>query len=109
MEGHALTDHFAASPGYIYGVTHPSFPGYVKIGKASRPRKRLQQYNTGCPNRSYELAFTLLVADQHLAERVAQRRLAGSRVKGTEWFAIHPQDAFNLLSNLSESADNDDA
>lgn len=94
MEGHSL--------GFIYGVTHPRFPGYVKVGKARSAAQRLRQYNTGCPHRAYELAFAIVVPNMHEAEQRAFRRLRGSRVEGTEWFAIHPQDAFNLLTSLSE-------
>ena len=107
MEGYTLTSTDTL-PGFIYGVTHPAFPGYVKIGHTNSPRARLQKYNTGCPHRAYELAFTIFVTDQYAAEQLAFKRLAGSRIHGTEWFAIHPQDAFNLLSGVGRATTTDD-
>lgn len=103
MGRNSLAKHSSTSPGYVYGVTHPKFPGFVKIGRANSPRARLQKYNTGCPHRAYELAFSLFVLDQFRSEQIAHKRLAGARLPGTEWFAIHPQDAFNLVRSITEN------
>lgn len=88
--------------GYIYGVTHPAHPGHVKIGKSINPKGRLQQYNTGDPQRGYVLAFALPTLNMHQAELVAHRRLAGLRVENTEWFTISPADALGLLKNMED-------
>lgn len=91
MEGHALK-------GVVYGVIHPRFPGYTKIGKAVSAKRRLAQYDTGDPLRQYEMAFAIEVPDRHLAEIRAHRLLDGYRLPGLgEWFRIHHDEAFNLI------------
>ena len=88
-------------PGYLYGITHPSWPGFIKIGKARFPERRLRTLNTGDPYRRYQLQFTILCPNYHLAELAAHRVLNGYRVENTEWFQIHPDDALELiLDNL---------
>ena len=95
MEGNTL-----ATPGFIYGVVHPKFPGYVKIGRTNNVRARLAQYNTGCPKRRYQLAFAVECLDAFRAEIEAHTRLDGFRMAGTEWFAVHPTDAHHLIEAL---------
>lgn len=74
----------------------------VKLGKAVSPKRRLATYNTGCPDRAYQLEWSFFVSDRHLAEEIVKRRLAGARVGTTEWFAIHPIDAFQLLQSIGD-------
>lgn len=101
LEGNALaTPERLATAGFIYGVVHPKFPGYVKIGRTNNVSKRLTQYNTGCPKRRYQLAFAVECLDAFSAEIEAHRRLDGFRMAGTEWFAIHPTDAHHLIEAL---------
>lgn len=95
MEGNAL-----ATPGFIYGVVHPKFPGYVKIGRTNNVNKRLTQYNTGCPKRRYALAFAVECNDAFATEIEAHRRLDGFRMAGSEWFNIHPDDAHHTIEAL---------
>ncbi len=102
MGSNALAAEIDHCPGYIYGVIHPSFPGYVKIGRALSPKRRLRQYNTADPRRSFEMAFAIHCSDHHTAEKIAHRRLDGFRIADTEWFCIAPEDAFNLIRNRLE-------
>lgn len=97
MERYALDQ-----PGYLYGVKHPTFRGFTKIGKALSPKRRLANYQTGDPLRRYEMAFAIRVTDYHRAERAAHRILDGFRVRETEWFRINYIEAFNLISKLGE-------
>ena len=92
----------ATGPGFIYGITHPSYPGFVKVGKARNVRKRLNQYQTSDPFRRFKLEFTIFSRDYHAAEYRAHQRLRGFRVQNTEWFQVSPADAWNLLVNLKE-------
>lgn len=89
--------------GFIYGMVHPDWPGYVKIGRAKNPNRRLRDYNIGDPKRAYSFAFVLGVPDCTRAELQAHRCLRGCRVANTEWFEINPEDALALLSALNYS------
>lgn len=107
LERHALIQQFAIAklPGYVYGVTHPAWPGHVKIGKTTLPKKRLSNYNAGCPHRMFKYAFKIAVANCHAAEAAAHNRLLTWNVAGTEWYRIHPDDAFALLACLPQKED----
>jgi hypothetical protein len=89
---------FPDQPGYVYAVTHPAFPGYVKVGRAVDPRKRLQGYNTSCPRNQFSLAFTIHYENHKLAEIAIHDRLRGLRGDATgEWFKAHPDDIFQII------------
>jgi hypothetical protein len=94
--------------GYVYGVTHPKMPGYIKIGRTRRLKKRLSSYNTADPHRQYRYAFCLAVPDMYQAERMAHDKLDGARVEGTEWFRIAPADAKALISAFNYGEDSAD-
>lgn len=87
-------------PGFIYGVIHPKFPGYTKIGRTVNVNKRLSTYNTGDPKRRYQLAFAVECKDAFATEIEAHQRLDGFRMAGTEWFAVHPTDAHHIIEAL---------
>lgn len=93
-----------APSGYLYGIVHPSWPGYVKIGKARSPRHRLNTYQTGDPHRRYSLAWAIHTPAYHHAEWFIHEHLLGLRVGNTEWFQLHPDDAFNLVRSLLHDA-----
>jgi len=73
--------------GFVYVISHPRFPGYVKIGRAFNPESRLRGYQTGCPERAYKLDYAVYFDDCHKAETDIHYILQQDRVKG-EWFAI---------------------
>lgn len=83
--------------GYVYGIIHPKWPGYTKIGKSRHTPGRLRTYNTGDPHRAYKIAFNILTPNMHIAELQAHRLLDGYRMSGSEWFACHWRDALALL------------
>ena len=42
---------------WVYVISNPSYPGEYKVGIASDPRARLNQYQTGSPDRAYKIEF----------------------------------------------------
>jgi hypothetical protein len=92
----------ADGPGYVYGITHPEHPGYIKIGKTRNVRRRLGQYQTADPFRRYKLEFSIFSNSYHAAELRAHALLRGFRHQNTEWFQVSPDDAFNMLMKLKE-------
>ena len=104
----------AESKGYIYILTNPSFPQYVKIGYADDVEKRLNQLN-----RSECIPFAFRV----YATYEVQSRLSDLKVhtiidklnpnlrsiedfKGQkrirEFYAMAPEDAFSILQAIAE-------
>lgn len=87
--------------GFIYVISHPSWPQYVKIGRAFDPESRLRGYQTGCPLREYELQHAVYFTDCHDAEKAIHERLAHKQMKG-EWFALSISDAVYAINVIKE-------
>lgn len=87
--------------GFIYVITHPSWPGHCKIGRAFDPLSRLQGYQTGCPERAYQLHSSVYFKDCHAAEQLVHEALADFRGLG-EWFFIHPTYAAATIKQLKQ-------
>lgn len=75
--------------GYVYVVTHPSLTGWFKVGKTTNPSRRLRQYQTADPLRSYRYAFLYAVENHHLTEWMLIERLKGlGFLPRGEWFEV---------------------
>ena len=72
--------------GWVYVIANPHWPGFFKIGKAARLRRRLNSYQTGSPHRDYYIFDAIRVYDRHLAERAIHEYLNDYRHNG-EWFS----------------------
>lgn len=88
--------------GFVYVITHPAFPEYVKIGRAFDPESRLSGYQTGCPRRDYKLHFAAYFVNCHSAERFIHDWLADYRAEG-EWFRLLPCVAEQVIYELMET------
>lgn len=53
----------------------------------------------------FKYAFKIAVANCHAAEAAAHNKLLNWNVAGTEWYRIHPDDAFALLASLPQKED----
>lgn len=100
--------------GYIYILTNPSFPNYVKIGYATNVEERVAQLNQSeCIPFSFRIYATYAV-DVNLADRqfhklidslnpvlrsVETREEGRDRVR--EFFAIDPEDAYGLFEAIA--------
>lgn len=84
--------------GYVYGVENPAWPRAIKIGSALFYDKRLQNYQTGDPHRSYSLVFTHYVRNRKLAEVKIHQALSTRKISG-EWFYKHV-DNLAIISDI---------
>ena len=100
--------------GYIYILTNPSFPEYVKIGYADNVEKRLNQLN-----RSECIPFAFRVyATYEVESRLSDKKIheiidklnpnlraidnfAGKQ-RVREFYAMSKEDAYELLRNIAE-------
>lgn len=86
--------------GFVYIIGHPKLTG-VKIGRAFDPASRLRGYQTGCPQRAYELLYVSpYVADCPELERSVHDVLEADRLSG-EWFNTEPVFAAELIDQLA--------
>lgn len=88
--------------GFVYVISNPAFPGYVKIGMAVEPHGRLASYQTSTPFRDYVLEHSVWVSDRRAAEREMFDYLDKLRVNG-EWFQCEVPLAKMILGTVKES------
>lgn len=90
-----------STEGFVYVISHPNFPSYVKIGRACDPIARLANYQTGCPMRAYKLEGATFFTNCHHTERKAHDVLDSCRMNG-EWFCITAEEALKTINQLGE-------
>ena len=73
--------------GFIYGIVHPAHEGCVKVGRTTNLKRRLRQYQTACPYRSFSIAFAFESDDVEWDEILARDALEKHHLNG-EWFAL---------------------
>ncbi len=88
--------------GFVYIITHPAFPGYVKIGRAFDAEQRTRQYQTHCPTRSYELYDAVYFSDCYFAEQEIHARLSCLRAEG-EWYTMTAVQARSAIETLRQT------
>lgn len=100
--------------GYIYILTNPSFPDYVKIGYADDVNKRLQQLNRSeCVPFAFRVFATYEVSSRlsdvkihEIIDRLNPDLRAIENFDGKkrvrEFYAMTAEDAYGLLKSIAE-------
>jgi len=88
--------------GYVYAITNPAWPGWVKIGMAIDANDRCNGYQTSSPFRDYSLEHMVLSNNRRKAEAQAHKAAAktAKEVRG-EWFKIDIEQAKTILNNIT--------
>lgn len=87
--------------GFVYIVTNPAWPGWVKIGSAIDPVDRARSYNTGSPYRDYELQAYAYSGNRRELEDVIHKEADHVRGRG-EWFDMSVEEAIELIDIHAE-------
>ena len=105
-----MADHI----GYIYILTNPSFPQYVKIGYADDVEKRLAQLNRSeCIPFAFRIYATYEVQSRlsdlkvhSIIDKLNPNLRTIDDVKGQkrvrEFYAMAPEDAYSILEAIAE-------
>ena len=89
--------------GYVYVITNPAWPEWVKIGMAIDARDRQNGYQTSSPFRDYTLEHRVYSNDRRLSEREAHVKASMiSDSRRGEWFILSVKEATQILDNLNE-------
>lgn len=100
--------------GYIYILTNPSFPQYVKIGYATDVKQRLAELNrsTAVPfafrvYATYEVDSALSDKKLHsILDKLNPELRSAEEVDGKrrirEFYAMSPEDAYSILEAIAE-------
>lgn len=84
--------------GFVYGVTHPAFPSWVKVGMTTDPERRLGDYQTGAPHRDYDMPVSAFFEDRFEAERRVHEYLEANYHRQGEWFRAPLEAVENALA-----------
>ncbi len=82
--------------GYIYILTNPAYPEYVKIGKSIKLGMRLSTYNTGTPFKNYKYNFVLETEKTSEIEKYFNCNFPSIN----EWYKMSPDKAEKIILNL---------
>ena len=85
---------------HIYIIHNKAWKGWVKVGRSTNPIKRLENYQTSCPNRDFEIAFSMLVEDAYPYEEYFRLNI---KSKGYEWFHISIEEAILIMNKISSN------
>ena len=86
--------------GSLYCLTHPRFPGMIKVGKSRNLRARLQRYNSVFPAEPVHLLASCASSaiDEDEVELIERMRRRFERVQGKrEWFWCDDPDTVSQL------------
>ena len=97
----ALQKDANVKEGYVYVITNPAWPEWVKIGMAIDAEDRLNGYQTSSPMRDYELIHAVYFDDRNKAERDAHKVAERKGDRQGEWFKITEEQALEVLRELT--------
>ncbi len=88
--------------GYVYVITNPAWPEWVKIGMAIDADDRCNGYQTGSPFRDYVLEHVMVTNNRRAAETQAHTAAAKiAEEQRGEWFKLSVEEAKNILNTCS--------
>jgi hypothetical protein len=95
--GEGTLEDDSVKEGYVYCISNPAHPGWIKVGKALSIDKRLNSYQTYSPHRDFKLEWAVRVEDRHLVEQEFHR---GRKRKNSEWYQMGVGEAYTLVHSI---------
>lgn len=89
--------------GFVYMLSNPSFPGWVKAGMSFDYEKRLSVYNQNDPESRYSFISLRWTPNRRITESNLLKELETESIyrKG-EWFKINEIDALRIFYSVME-------
>lgn len=94
--------------GFVYVVTSPQFPGWVKIGSTMNLDERLVAFNVHNPYGDFTYSFYNFFDFRVEAERTIHAKFEEARGSG-EWFRLDPETVKSAILLLAADKSNRDA
>lgn len=87
--------------GFVYAITNPAWPGYVKIGSAFNAFDRLKSYQTSSPFRDFKMVRSIFVGD-----RIAYEKSLHTKFNcDNEWAKIDLQEVLTEFKIIEHQFD----
>lgn len=91
-------------PGFLYIISNPAHPNFLKIGVTEDIKARLHTYQTGDPKRAYKVEYYIEHPDAYFAERRIKETIKPFALSiKHEWYEI---SLSMLISRLNEQIEN---
>ena len=103
----ALQKDIKVKEGYVYAISNPAWPDWIKIGMAIDAEDRLNGYQTSSPMRDYKLLHYVPSKDRGKLERVAHKAASLCGERQGEWFKITSEQALVILEHIKETEGED--
>jgi hypothetical protein len=88
--------------GYVYAITNPAWPEWVKIGMAIDADDRCNGYQTSSPFRDYTLEHMVVTNNRRVAEAQAHKAAAKiAEEQRGEWFKLDIEQAKTIIDKCS--------
>lgn len=89
-------------PGFVYAISNPAWPDYVKVGSAIDVYDRLNSYQTSSPNRDFKLLAYFFCQDRFSKEREIQTTFNFHR--NGEWCQTTEEEIVKIFSREKKKA-----
>jgi len=96
------------NPGYLYIISNPAHPNFLKFGITEDIKSRLSTYNTGDPQRAYRVEYYIFHPKYKRAEMKIQEMLKYfAKSQKNEWAEISLAVARVRLDETLDDYNND--
>ena len=97
----SLKNYSSTKEGYVYVLSNPAWPDWVKVGMAIDAEDRCNSYQTSSPFRDYQLHYQAYTEDRRDLEKQAHD-LVGEVAESqyNEWFKVAVPLAVTCIADL---------
>ena len=101
LSSYTLKNYSKVKEGYVYVISNPAWPDWVKVGMAIDADDRCSSYQTSSPLRDYVLHCAISSDDRRKDESKAHKRLdtVASDRRG-EWFKMSVEEATDCITGI---------
>ena len=101
LSSYTLKNYSKVKEGYVYVISNPAWPDWVKVGMAIDADDRCSSYQTSSPLRDYVLHCAISSDDRRKDESTAHKRLdtVASDRRG-EWFKMSVEEATDCITGI---------
>ena len=95
---HQKRENFKVAEGFLYLISNPAFPGWIKVGQTIDYEARLRSYQTASPFTDYIMEVVRWVPDSFASEQLLLQRL--NYEKRGEWVKVDIEEILKVFISV---------